>query len=439
VAGAPKLFGTDGVRGHVGDLITAELALRVGQAAASALSAERPRVLIVRDTRESGPMLESALAAGVASVGGDVYLGGILPTPAAPILSTSYGFDMSVAVSASHNPFGDNGIKLFGRDGGKLDDETEKRVEQLVAEPPGTARNPGSTSELRGAEGDYMRHLTESFQIDLSNHRIALDCANGATFRVAPEVFGRLGAEVVSYADEPDGRNINADCGSTHTDFLASKMSESGCSIGFCFDGDGDRMLALDSTGKVHDGDELIALIATGLADEGSLTGGVAVTVMSNFGFHQAMDGAGIPVEVTQVGDRFVYESLVRNGWELGGEQSGHIIARQFAPTGDGIAAALMALRALGDRDLSDVAVMERLPQELVNVTVSDSDAVMDAAAVREAIRGAEQELEGRGRVLVRPSGTEPLIRIMVEAPTVEEAGQVCARLAELVENEAGD
>jgi phosphoglucosamine mutase len=438
VAGVPKLFGTDGVRGHVGDLITAELALRVGRAAASALTAERPRVLIVRDTRESGPMLESALAAGIASVGGDVYLGGILPTPAAPILSASYGFDLSVAVSASHNPFADNGIKLFGRDGGKLDDDTEALVERLVAEPPEEARHPGSTSELRGAEGDYLRHLTESFRLDLSGHRIALDCANGSTFRVAPEVFVRLGAEVVAYADEPDGRNINAECGSTHTDFLASKMSESGCSIGFSFDGDGDRVLALDRAGKVHDGDELIALIATGLAGEGSLGGGVSVTVMSNYGFHQAMDEAGIAVDVTQVGDRYVYESLVRNGWQLGGEQSGHIIARQFAPTGDGIAAALMVLGALEGRDLSQAAVMEKLPQELVNVAVPDRDAVMNSAPVTEAIHEAEQELDGRGRILVRPSGTEPLIRIMVEAPTGEEAEQICARLAGLVENEVG-
>ena len=439
MAGEGKLFGTDGIRGHVGDFITGELAMRVGQAAASAVSADRPRILIVRDTRESGPMLESALAAGIASVGGDAYLAGILPTPAAPILSRSYGFDMAAVISASHNPFGDNGIKLFGRDGGKLDDETESELERLVVDPPGETSESGSVVELRGAERDYERYLQESFPLDLSGRKIALDCANGATFRVAPEVFSRLGAEVMTFGAEPDGRNINAGCGSTSTDFLASKMSGSGCSIGFAFDGDGDRVLALDSAGEVHDGDELIALIATGLEREGSLKGGVSVTVMTNFGFHGAMRDAGIPVEVTQVGDRHVYESLIRNDWELGGEQSGHIIARDYAPTGDGIAAALMTLRCLGDRDLAGASVMEKLPQELVNVTVPDRDAVMGSEAVIEAIQKAGDELEGRGRVLVRPSGTEPLVRIMVEAPTAEEAARVCGSLAELVEQEVGN
>lgn len=439
MAGEGKLFGTDGIRGHVGDFITGELAMRVGQAAAVAISTDRPRILIVRDTRESGPMLESALAAGIASVGGDAYLAGILPTPAAPILSRSYGFDMAAVISASHNPFGDNGIKLFGRDGGKLDDQTESELERLVVDPPSESPESGSVGELRGAERDYERYLQESFPLDLSGMKIALDCANGATFRVAPEVFSRLGAEVMTFGAEPDGRNINAGCGSTSTAFLASKMSGSGCSIGFAFDGDGDRVLALDAVGEVHDGDELIALIATGLEREGSLNGGVSVTVMTNFGFHNAMRDAGIPVEVTQVGDRYVYESLVRKDWDLGGEQSGHIIARDYAPTGDGIAAALMTLRCLGDRDLAGASVMEKLPQELINVTVPDRDAVMGAEAVVEAIQKAGDELEGRGRVLVRPSGTEPLVRIMVEAPTAEEAARVCGTLAELVEQEVGD
>lgn len=439
MAGGRKLFGTDGVRGHVGDLITGELAFRVGRAAATAVPTDRPGVLIVRDTRESGPMLEAALAAGIASVGGDVYLAGILPTPAAPILSGSYGFDMAVAISASHNPFEDNGIKLFGHDGGKVDDQTEAEIEKLVADPLAESPTPGAIAELRGAERDYVRYLHQSFPLDLSGKKIALDCANGATFRVAPEIFTRLGAEVVTFAAEPDGRNINAGCGSTATGFLASKMAGSDCSIGFAFDGDGDRVLALDAAAQVHDGDELIALIATGLQGQGLLEGGVSVTVMTNFGFHSAMRDAGIPVEVTQVGDRFVHESLVHNGWGLGGEQSGHIISLDYAPTGDGIAAALMTLRSLGERDLADASVMERLPQELVNVTVPDRDAAMASEAVLDATREAEGVLDGRGRVLVRPSGTEPIVRIMVEAPTAEEAASICRGLAELVEQEVGD
>ena len=265
-----------------------------------------------------------------------------------------------------------------------------------------------------------------------------LDCANGSTFRVAGEIFTRLGAEVELFAAEPDGRNINLDCGSTHVGNLAAKMPGSGAQIGFSFDGDGDRVLAVDREGKVHDGDEIIAFVATDRAARGSLGGGVVVTVMSNYGFHQAMDRAGIEVEVTSVGDRYVLEGLRDRGWALGGEQSGHIISTDYAPTGDGIAAALMLIGALDGRDLAEASVMEKLPQTLVNVRVADRDAVSGADAVWEAVEQRNRDLQGKGRVLIRPSGTEPLVRVMVEAPTLTEADEICAELVSLVENELG-
>lgn len=433
-----KLFGTDGVRGKVGDLLTAELALSIGRAGTAALETGRPRVLVIRDTRESGPMLESALAAGVAEAGGEVYLGGVLPTPAALLLSRSYGFDLAAVVSASHNPFWDNGIKLFAGKEGKLDDETEARVERLIHDPPAPADRPGRIETLNGAERDYLRALESCFRLDLSGTSVLLDCANGSTYRVAGEIFTRLGAEVELIAAEPDGRNINLDCGSTHVGSLAASMPNSGADIGFSFDGDGDRVLAVDRDGKVHDGDEIIALIATDRTARGTLGGGVVVTVMSNYGFHQAMDVAGIEVEVTSVGDRYVLEGLREKQWMLGGEQSGHIISTDYAPTGDGIAAALMLLAALGGRDLADSAVMAKLPQTLVNVKVADRESIAGADTVWTAVDRANEELKGKGRVLVRPSGTEPLVRVMVEAPTQGEAEAVCAGLVALVEAELG-
>jgi phosphoglucosamine mutase len=263
-----------------------------------------------------------------------------------------------------------------------------------------------------------------------------LDCANGATFRAAPAIFERLGAEVETIAAEPDGRNINDGCGSTHIDALASRISSSGATIGFAFDGDGDRVLAVDGAGRPHDGDELIALAAIGMASRGELNGGVVVTVMSNYGFHKAMEAAGIDVAVTSVGDRYVLDEMRRRGWALGGEQSGHIIATDFVATGDGIAAALTTMRELGARTLADATPMEKLPQTLVNVEVADREAITGADAVWAAVEREGEALEGRGRVLLRPSGTEPLVRVMVEAPTAEEAEAVCERLVETVKQE---
>ncbi|HET6997175.1 MAG TPA: phosphoglucosamine mutase [Solirubrobacterales bacterium] len=430
-----KLFGTDGVRGEAGTFLTAELATALGRVTTASLEASRPQVLIVRDTRESGPMLEAALAAGVAAAGGDALLGGVLPTPAAAILVKRLGLDLAAVVSASHNPYQDNGIKFFSGQGTKLGDELEARIESLLDRPP-AATEPGRVRELNGGLDDYLRELQAAFPLDLSGRRVVLDCANGATHRAGPAIFERLGAEVDLIGVEPDGRNINADCGSTHLKPLAERVANSEAEIGFAFDGDGDRMLAVDGSGRVHDGDELIALAARGRAARGELNGGVVVTVMTNFGFHRAMEEAGIEVAVTQVGDRYVLDEMQRRGWSLGGEQSGHIIASDFVATGDGIAAALMTMQELDGAALADAVPMEKLPQVLVNVEVADREAIEGAGAVWEAVEAESAALDGRGRVLLRPSGTEPLVRVMVEAPSDEEAEAVCNRLVAIVRQE---
>ena len=430
-----KLFGTDGVRGEAGTFLTAELATALGRAATVSLEAPRPQVLIVRDTRESGPMLEAALAAGVAAAGGDALLGGVLPTPAAAILVKRLGLDLAAVVSASHNPYRDNGIKFFSGQGTKLDDGFEARIESRL-DGAGPEVEPGRVRELNGGLEDYLRELQAAFPLDLSGRRVVLDCAHGATHRAAPAIFERLGAEVEAIGVEPDGRNINAGCGSTHLESLADRVASTDAEIGFAFDGDGDRMLAVDAGGRVHDGDELIALAARGRAARGELQGGVVVTVMTNYGFHRAMEEAGIEVAVAQVGDRYVLDEMQRRGWSLGGEQSGHIIASDFVATGDGIAAALMTMRELGGASLADGVPMEKLPQTLVNVEVADREAVAEATAVWEAVEAEDKALRGRGRVLVRPSGTEPLVRVMVEAPSAEEAEAVCDRLVGIVRRE---
>jgi phosphoglucosamine mutase len=436
-----KLFGTDGVRGLAGEFVTAELALALGRAATEQTGADRPQVLIVRDTRESGEMLEAAMAAGVSAAGGDALLGGVLPTPAAPLLLGRYGFDLAVVLSASHNPFHDNGIKFFAGDGYKLTDDAEHAIEALLdrdAPPPNTAI--GRVRELRGAPEDYLRELHVRFaELDLHNVDVLLDCANGATYHVAPEIFRRLGASVSVIADEPDGRNINDGVGSTHVEALAERVVAGGHALGFAFDGDGDRVLAVDREGKVVDGDELLALAALHLRAKGRLSGdGVAVTVMTNYGFHSAMEQAGVNVATTSVGDRYVLEELRARDWALGGEQSGHIIEMGFNRTGDGIASALLTMEALAGGDLSERHAMAKLPQRLVNVRVRDRDALSQAVGVEQAVQAAAQELTGRGRVLVRPSGTEPLVRVMVEAPTEVEAQEVCERLVALVQAELG-
>jgi phosphoglucosamine mutase len=445
-----KLFGTDGVRGVAGEFLSAELALALGRAATRETGAERPQVLIVRDTRESGEMLQAALAAGVSAAGGDALLGGVLPTPAAPLLIHRYGFDLAVVLSASHNPYQDNGIKFFAGDGYKLSDESEVAIERELQRAAGSSvagtggavgsapAAIGRIRELRGAPEDYLRELHVRFaELNLHGVDVLLDCANGATYQVAPEIFRRLGAKVSVLADAPDGRNINAGCGSTHVEVLAERVLAGGHAAGFAFDGDGDRVLAVDRRGAVVDGDELMALVALHLREGGRLSGnGVAVTVMTNYGFHSAMQQAGVDVAVTQVGDRYVLEELRARGWTLGGEQSGHIIDMGFNRTGDGLASALLTLEALAGGDLSERHAMSKLPQRLVNVRVRDRGALDHAGELDAAVRSAEQELLGRGRVLVRASGTEPLVRVMVEAPTDAEADEVCGRLVAVVQRE---
>jgi phosphoglucosamine mutase len=481
----PRLFGTDGVRGVAGELLSAELALALGKAVTARSPADRPRVLIVRDTRESGEMLQAALAAGVSAAGGEALLGGVLPTPAAPLLIKRYGFDLAAVLSASHNPYQDNGIKFFAADGFKLSDEQEQTIEeelreggasagsaymgggQLVGQagsgqagathpgdthaggpskspmPPARAggmRKIGHVRELRGAHEDYLRELESRFaKLRLDGLDVLIDCANGATYKVAPEIFRRLGANVTVVAASPDGRNINEGCGSTHVAALGERVRAGGHALGFAFDGDGDRVLAVDRTGAVVDGDELIALAALHLREQGRLVGeGVVVTVMTNYGFYSAMREAGIEVACTNVGDRYVLERLRSSGWALGGEQSGHIIEMGFNSTGDGIAGALLTLEALAGRDLSEREAMSKLPQRLVNVRVLDLGALARSESVAQAVAEEEQALVDRGRVLVRPSGTEPLVRVMVEAPSDQEADAVCSRLVALVERELG-
>jgi phosphoglucosamine mutase len=457
-----RLFGTDGVRGRAGEFLTAELALAlarasVSEAAAGAgdgeraacgargadAAARRPQVLIARDTRESGEMLEAALAAGVSEAGGEALLAGVLPTPAAALLVRRRRLALAAVISASHNPYEDNGIKLFGPDGFKLDDQTEDAIEAALERPASPAGRIGRVRPLSQALEDYLRELQSRFAaLDLRGLRVLLDCANGATYRAAPEAFRRLGARVETIADEPDGRNINAGCGSTHIEALRAALAGGGYDVGFAFDGDGDRVLAVDRDGEIVDGDELIALAALHLRARGRLPGnGVAVTVMTNYGFHLAMAQAGIEVATTAVGDRYVLDELRRRGWALGGEQSGHIIELGFAPSGDGIASALLALEALEGRDLRERTAMRKLPQRLVNVRGDDRKALAAALSNRELAAAIEREqaaLRGRGRVLVRASGTEPLIRVMAEAPTEEETAGACERLCAAVQAALG-
>ncbi len=441
VSDARRLFGTDGVRGAAGTVLTAELALALGKAATLEVGGEHPRVLVIRDTRESGQMLESALAAGIAAAGGEVLLGGVLSTPAAPLLVQRYELDLAAVISASHNPYEDNGIKFFGRDSFKLSDATEAAIEaRMDAGDAGPPSRMGSIRELHGTLEDYLRALHERFAgLDLSGRSVALDCAHGATHRAAPEIFRRLGATITVLADAPDGRNINDGCGSTHMERLVEVVRAGGHDAGFAFDGDGDRMLAVDRNGEIVDGDELIALAALHLRSQDRLVGGgVVVTVMTNYGFHTAMRDAGIEVVAAKVGDRYVLEELRERGWALGGEQSGHIIDMGFVPSGDGIASALLTLEALAGGDLAERGVMQKLPQRLVNVRVADRDAAMASAELAAATDRESAALEGRGRVLVRPSGTEQLVRVMVEAPSAEETDAVCARLVAIVESAEG-
>jgi phosphoglucosamine mutase len=400
--------------------------------------------MIGRDTRRSGPMLEGALAAGLASAGADAVLLGVIPTPAVAELVAAGHAAAGAVISASHNPFADNGIKLFGPDGFKLADAAEAEVEAALeadGERPEGAEL-GAIVPWEGGRADYVESMLRRCPVDLSETTIVIDCANGATAVTAPEIFERLGARVTLIGAEPDGVNINDGCGSTDLAMLGEAVRATGADLGVAFDGDGDRALAVDASGTTVDGDQILAICALDLRARGQLPGdAVVTTTMTNLGFRRAMAGAGIEVRWTDVGDRYVLEEMRRGGFVLGGEQSGHLINLAHGPSGDGVAAALHLLGALGRRgeDLATAgAVMQRLPQKLVNVRAARKSELAGAEAVWEAVRACESALGEDGRVVVRPSGTEPLVRVMVEAPTVEDCDRWCQTIVQVVERELG-
>jgi len=437
-------FGTDGIRGVAGELLTAEFAVQVGRAAAVVLAQRagpHPLFVIGRDTRLSGPMLEAALTAGLTSGGARVEVAGVLPTPALAALVLEHGADAGVVVSASHNPFGDNGIKLFSSAGLKLSDEEEADIEAHIAHhdlQSLAGDRFGNAERLEGVAEDYALDLARRIPLDPAGARIAVDCANGAMYRAAPLALSEAGADVTVMYCDPDGVNINAGCGSTHIGALQQVVRADGYDLGLAFDGDGDRVLAVDASGELVDGDFIIAILAKHLKGLGRLRGDTVVTtVMTNLGFHQAMAREGIEVVVTDVGDRYVIAEMLKGDFLLGGEQSGHIINRDVSTTGDGLATALLLLQALGQMGvpLAEAAtVMRRLPQKLVNVRVRDRDELAGAAEVWAAVDAESRRLDGSGRVLVRTSGTEPLVRVMAEAPTAEEVDATCDRIVAVVE-----
>ena len=420
---ARKYFGTDGVRGVVGDDLTPELVEKLGRA--SALWSEGGRVFVGRDTRGSGPELEEAFGRGIASAGGNAVLAGVLPTPAVALLA----LDLGAVISASHNPPQYNGVKFFDGKGQKLTDRSEEEIEALLDSPP--ADVPGSIDRVGVATDSYLEHIVERFGTDLDGLRIAVDCANGAYSGIAPEAFERLGAEVAPVAAAPDGRNINVGCGATDLSLLQGVVKDGGYDLGIAFDGDGDRMLAVDAEGEAVDGDQILAVLALDLGVEL-----VAVTVMTNLGFHRLMAERGIEVVVTDVGDRYVLEALRERNGLLGGEQSGHLIYLKDHVTGDGLAAALLLCGALKGRTLHEAAaVMPRFPQAQENVPVATKEL---PPSLLEEVARINAELAERGRILVRPSGTEPVVRVLAEAEDFREVQELCATIAGLVRRELG-
>ncbi|WP_301200102.1 phosphoglucosamine mutase [Corynebacterium stationis] len=442
-----RLFGTDGVRGLANRKLTPILALKLGQAAAEVLTADResyelrPTAIIGRDPRVSGEMLDAAIAAGLASRGVDVVRVGVLPTPAIAFLTDDYGADLGVMISASHNPMPDNGIKFFAAGGRKLPDSVEDQIqstmEQLSDDGPTGTKLGRIISESPDARVRYRKHLREAVPVDLSGLKVVVDAANGAASRVAIEAYREAGAEVVPIHNKPNAFNINEDCGSTHIDKTQEAVLEHGAHLGLAHDGDADRCLAVDAEGNVVDGDQIMAILAVGMKEENNLRFNTLVaTVMSNLGLKLAMKEQGIEVRETKVGDRYVVEELIRGDYSLGGEQSGHIVLPEDCPTGDGILSglSLMARMAKTGKSLKELAsVMTVLPQTLINVPVSNKSKILDSPEVLTAIAEAEEELGESGRVLLRPSGTEELFRVMVEAAEAEQARKVAGRLAAIV------
>jgi phosphoglucosamine mutase len=418
-----RYFGTDGVRGVVGADLTAELVERLGRAAT--IWSGRGRIFVGRDTRASGPELEAALARGIASAGGSAVVAGVLPTPAVALLT----LDLGCVITASHNPPEYNGVKFFDRDGQKLSDVEEEEIEALLdAEPTGG----GDIDEVGVATDSYLEHVVERFGTDLRGLKIGVDCANGAYAGLAPQAFTQLGAEVTAIGNDPDGTNINVGCGATDLSLLQRTVVEHGLDLGVAFDGDGDRMLAVAGNGEVVDGDQILAVLAL---DRGVDL--VAVTSMANMGLHRLLADRGIRVVTTDVGDRYVLEALRREGGILGGEQSGHLIWLEGHVTGDGLVAALLLCGALHGRTLAEAAgVMTRFPQAKENIHVGREKTLTQA--VSDEVVRVNGDLGDRGRVLVRPSGTEPVIRVLAEAESAQEAEDLCARIAALVRRELG-
>lgn len=433
-----RLFGTDGVRGEFGRDLTTDLARDLGRAAVVALARyehDRPTFVIGRDTRASGEPLEAALVDGITGAGGDVYLAGVEPTPAIAFLTTALKTGSGIVISASHNPPADNGIKFFGPYGYKLSDEIEDEIEAEVARGDGGTGHTGRVLEMRPGVPDYLDHVVGTAQARLDGMRVVVDCANGAASGVAPEALRRLGAEVYPIFAEPDGTNINVGCGALHPEVVAEAVRMAGADAGVAHDGDADRALFADADGNVIDGDQVLVACALAMSEQGALAGDLVVsTVMANLGLRVSMEAAGIRVIQAPVGDRYVLEQMLEHGAVLGGEQSGHVIFRNHATTGDGLITAVrfLSLAALRGVSLAELAgAMRRFPQVLRNVRVARKQALGEAAEVWDAVRASEDELDGTGRVLVRSSGTEPIVRVMVEAETEEVARRHADALAE--------
>lgn len=440
-----RYFGTDGVRGTVGQPpITPDFVLKLGWAAGTVLARHgncENKILIGKDTRSSGYIFESALEAGISAAGVDVRLLGPMPTPAIAYLTRTFRAQSGIVISASHNPYHDNGIKFFGSDGRKLRDALELEIEAALDEPMRmvTADKLGRVRRIEDARGRYIEFCksTVPHRFSLKGMRIVVDCANGACYHIAPDVFEELGAEVVAIHHQPDGVNINAGCGSTHPESLQQAVLDQNADLGIAFDGDADRVLMVDDRGQLVDGDQLLYVLAMDRAARGVLGGGVVGTLMSNFGLELALKDKQVPFARAQVGDRYVMELLDENGWTLGGEASGHLVCLDQTSTGDGIISALQVLAGLQRQGISlrdACAAMAKVPQALINVRGNNRKGVDQKEPVRQAMRDIEARLAGRGRVLLRPSGTEPLVRVMVEGEDEAQVRALCEELAEVVE-----
>ncbi|PLS15810.1 phosphoglucosamine mutase [Bacillus sp. M6-12] len=444
-----KYFGTDGVRGVANSELTPELAFKLGRFGGYVLTKDtkRPKVLIGRDTRISGHMLEGALVAGLLSIGAEVMRLGVISTPGVAYLTKALSAEAGVMISASHNPVADNGIKFFGPDGFKLSDEQENEIEQLMDQETDTLPRPvgadlGNVNDYFEGGQKYLQYLKQSVDEDFTDIHIALDCAHGATSSLATHLFADLDADVSTMGSSPNGLNINDGVGSTHPGTLAAFVKEKGADIGLAFDGDGDRLIAVDENGDIVDGDQIMFICAKFMKEQGRLKHSTVVsTVMSNLGFYKGMEASGVNSAQTAVGDRYVVEEMKKGGYNLGGEQSGHIIFLDYNTTGDGLLTGLQLVNIMKitQKPLSELAAdMKKFPQTLVNVRVTDKHGVTKNEKVHEVIAQVEAEMNGNGRILVRPSGTEPLVRVMAEAPTQQQCEAYVHRIVKVVEEEMG-